>query len=141
MEQITIAGIELDPSPFDASGGKRSKGRAKLLKILQTKTETEVAREVRCSPEFISMLACGRRKPGSWRLMDRILSKLKIARDSWEDQGSLLAESILDRQLQLDELIRYERSRIAELGEQVTEHTEQLAALEAEKEELRAMPL
>jgi hypothetical protein len=124
---------DANPSLFDASGGRKSRGRTMLLEILKTKTREEVAREIRCSSEFVSMLSSGQRKPARWRLMDRIVLKFKIPREAWEDTESPLAMSLADEQLQLAEFERYERARLVELHGLVVEHEERLAEILEEK--------
>lgn len=120
-------------SPFCASGGRKSKGRSMLLDILQTRTREDVAREIRCTPEFVSMVASGKRNPARWRLVERMYVKLGIPRDAWEERGSLLVESISDRELKLNELERYERARINELQRELEEHVERLTMIVDER--------
>lgn len=115
-------------SPFDASGGRKSRGRTMLLKILEKRTREEVSREIGCSAEFVSLMASGQRTPSRWELIDRIATKLRIPRPAWKDhEGSPLGMTIADKQLQAAEFERYERSRIAELQLMIAEHEERLA--------------
>lgn len=138
MEQVRFPIIDAilcdaPSSGFDASGGRKSRGRSLLLKILETRTRESVAQDIRCTPEFVSLLASGKRKPARWQLMDRIASKLGIPRDSWALLGSPLAETISDRQLRIGEQKRYERWRITELEEVLEEHRARLIELDEEE--------
>jgi hypothetical protein len=63
-------------------GKHRSPARDRLLEILKTRTRVEVAREINCPEEFVSMVASGKRIPSRWRLLRRIHRKLKI--EPWE---------------------------------------------------------
>jgi hypothetical protein len=70
-------------SRWDASGGRKSKGRTMLLEILKTRTTVEVAREIGCSPEFVSMMSSGRRRPGHWILVSKMRAALGISGEDW----------------------------------------------------------
>src|SRR5512133_374881 len=84
LDPRTIVDAILCDSPFCASGGRKSKGRRRLNEILQTKTQDEVALELRCSRRVVSYLATGQRRPGNWRLVQRIKEKLGIEEMDWE---------------------------------------------------------
>lgn len=73
-------------SVADGSGGLRSKGRNALLAILQTPgmTEEKVSKVVKCSAEFISLVASGKRKPQRWALRVAFENKLGILCQSWD---------------------------------------------------------
>jgi hypothetical protein len=70
-------------SRWDASGGRKSKGRTMLLEILKTRTIYDVASELHCSPQFVSFMSTGRRKPSRWELVQRMADRLGIAGEDW----------------------------------------------------------
>lgn len=86
MEQVGF-GFDMGRSVADGSGGLRSKGRTALLAILQAPgmTEEKVSKVVKCSAEFISLVACGKRKPQRWALRVRFETGLGIAAPSWDE--------------------------------------------------------
>jgi hypothetical protein len=70
-------------SRWDASGGRKSQGRDALLEILRTRTETDVAVELGCSQEFVSLVASGKKRPGKWLLVERFRVRLGIDPSWW----------------------------------------------------------
>jgi hypothetical protein len=65
----------------------RSKGRTKLLEILQIPgvTEASVAKIVKCSAAFISLVVAGKKKPQRWALRIRFKTGLGIEEPSWDE--------------------------------------------------------
>lgn len=88
IDPRTIVPAILCDAPFCASGGRKSRARRRLNEILQTKTQEEIAREIRCSQRFVSYLATGQRKPGNWRLARRIRERLGIDEGDWETDAA-----------------------------------------------------
>jgi hypothetical protein len=75
---------KLEASRWDASGGRKSKGRDVLLGILRTRTEADVAQELGCSREFVSLVSSGKKRPGRWLLVERFRVKLGIEPGWWD---------------------------------------------------------
>lgn len=84
MEQITLFG--LGPALADGSGGMRSKARTVLLGLLALPEHSRetIARRVRCTPEFVSICACGKQKPQRWRLRVAFERQYGIMADWWD---------------------------------------------------------
>jgi hypothetical protein len=70
-------------SPFCASGGTRSLGRSKLLKILETKKHREVALELRCCRRYVGLIASGKRRPRDWQFVRRMRECYGIMEEDW----------------------------------------------------------
>lgn len=68
---------------FDAANGVVSKGRRKLLELLQYMSQCQVAASVRCSRSCIAKLASGRRRLNDLDLAVRFRKRWAIPVDDW----------------------------------------------------------
>lgn len=73
-------------SKWDASGGMKSLGRSKLRDVLRHETQAQLAKRIRCSQRYVSMLAAGQRKPKNWHLVVRIREILGIVETDWDTE-------------------------------------------------------
>lgn len=91
---LMIVDAVLGDSKWDASGGRKSLARSKLQEILRHQTQAQIAKRIRCSQRFVSMMAAGQRKPGNWRLVRRIRDSLGISENDWDVEPLISAAAL-----------------------------------------------